>query len=367
MYLSCAAYASGDIVYSARYYYPPGTKATSHFHLYRINPDGMGKRQITFGNSEEFDPHWSPDGQWILFERDIYPDIDSYAHSSLCCVPAGGGPVRKILDLGTADAEDWEYPRWSPDSRTISIARTVIRKNTSSSSIYLIDFRTGKQHRIPGPSRFEWSPDGKNALIENAQKYGIYDLKTGLTSAVPKADRFPIWLDKATIATLNIRVEHDDNDQYDLLVLGLNGQEQKRIKLAFSANLYGSDPDILHTTPDRQHVIDAYNNHNSTVGVDFLYFDVNLKTDKSRYFTEGQFLAWSPDGKRFCTAPGRDTTPYEKRPLPYPSTGPNDVDAKYRMVWYAPLYIRATSGGSMRQITPRLSWVTGADWRKAGR
>ena len=60
--------------------------------------------------------------------------------------------------------------------------------------------------------------------------------------------------------------------------------------------------------------------------------------------------------------------PYEKRKSPF-AADPGDPaeyrsDAECRKVWFAPLYIRAVGGGKMRQITPRLSSVTGADWRK---
>jgi len=105
--------------------------------------------------------------------------------------------------------------------------------------------------------------------------------------------------------------------------------------------------------PATSWLVYALNNHNSTVGTDYLFFLANIKTGEMQYLTEGQFLAWSPDGSRFCTAPGRDTTSYEKR------AGRDD-----RTVWAAPLYVRKITDGPMRALTPRLSWVTGADWRK---
>ena len=362
--LSSVTYADGDIVYSARYYYPPGSKGTSHFQIYRINPNGTGRRQITYGNSEEYDPHWSPDGKHILFVREFFPDEESDGHSSLCCMSADGGSIQVLVDISDSTSGVWQYPRWSPDSHTISIIHTTYQKDSAFSSVYLIDIKSKKSHRLPGISRFEWSPDGKSAVIQNAKGYCLYDLKSASQIAVTGADRFPIWIGNKTLAALGIRAEKDDDYQYNLIVFGRDGREQKRIKLEFPTDLYdGSDPDTLIAMPDQGHIIDAYNNHNSTVGVDYLYFDVKLKVEQIHYFTEGQFLAWSPDGKRFCTAPGRDTVPYEKRRYPFKDAIPNDVEGKYRMVWSAPLFVRATSGGPMRQITPRLSWVTAADWR----
>ena len=62
--------ADRDIVYAARYYAPPGSHRTSHFHLYRISPDGTGKTQLTFGSNDEDEPRWSPDKKHILFVQE---------------------------------------------------------------------------------------------------------------------------------------------------------------------------------------------------------------------------------------------------------------------------------------------------------
>ena len=59
--------ADRAIVYAARYYAPPGSHRTSHVHIYRINPDGTGTTQLTFGAGDEDSPQWSPDGRQILF------------------------------------------------------------------------------------------------------------------------------------------------------------------------------------------------------------------------------------------------------------------------------------------------------------
>ena len=60
-----SAHADRDIVYAARYYAPPGSHRTSHFHLYRVNSDGTGRTQLTYGTNDEDQPQWSPDGDWI--------------------------------------------------------------------------------------------------------------------------------------------------------------------------------------------------------------------------------------------------------------------------------------------------------------
>ena len=261
------AHADRDIVYSARYYAPPGSHRTSHFHIYRINPDGRGKTQLTFGSDEEYDPKWSADGRQVTYiERSSTSAVDK-----LCGTDASGGNRRVFGTLG-----------FDTDCEKL-FASGYRLKNVAG------DYDTVPNHHI---------------LM----------LKTGRSLTLP--------------------VPAHDNPNDELLPMP------------------GSD------------LVYAANNHDSTVGTDYLFYRLNPNTGTLHYLTEGQFVAWSPDGSRFCMAPGRDTTPYEKRKEPYPAKYFDWPDAAYRMVWFAPLYVRAAAGGPRKQITPRLSFVTGADWRR---
>jgi len=62
--------SSPEIVYSARYYNPPGAQGTSHFHIYRVRADGSHRRQLTFGDADDHYPSVSPDGRFIAFTRE---------------------------------------------------------------------------------------------------------------------------------------------------------------------------------------------------------------------------------------------------------------------------------------------------------
>ncbi len=261
-FCAAPAFADRDIVYSARYYAPPGSHRTSYFHIYRINPDGTGKTQLTFSAADDqYDPRWSADGKRITFYVN-----DGVGWGGLYEISADGGRRRLIKRLLEAPT--------IPDAPPVSGYRL---ENTDSA---------------------ENSP---TAL--DIDTHTLISVKTGrrLVLSVP---------------------EHD--------------------------SLY----DDLLPVPGGG-IIYAANNHNTTVGTDYLFYKLDPATGKLRYLTEGRFLAWSPDGLRFCSAPGRDTIAYEKRP-----------GRKDRLVWFAPLFVRAAGGGPMRQLTPRLSYVTAADWRK---
>src|SRR5689334_1909984 len=112
------ANAQGEIVYSARYYYPPGDKRTSSFHLYRINPDGTGRKQVTTGTQDDISPKWSPDGKKILFERAMTKEP---YRSSLCMVGADGGAVTTLIPAMSKFGVDKKA--WLSDNRRVVLLR----------------------------------------------------------------------------------------------------------------------------------------------------------------------------------------------------------------------------------------------------
>jgi len=58
-------------------------------------------------------PHFSPDGRWIVFEA--VANSPSAAESTLYIMPAAGGPWTRITD-----SRQWDdKPRWSPDGKAI--------------------------------------------------------------------------------------------------------------------------------------------------------------------------------------------------------------------------------------------------------
>jgi TolB protein len=96
---------------------------TGTMQIWRMKPDGSGKEQITFDQYNNWFPHISPDGKWIVFIS-FPPDIDPNSHPTyqrvmLRLMPASGGAPRVVAYLfggqGTLNA-----PSWSPDSKRIA-------------------------------------------------------------------------------------------------------------------------------------------------------------------------------------------------------------------------------------------------------
>jgi Tol biopolymer transport system component len=91
--------------------------------LWRMKPDGSGQEQITNDAFNNWFPHVSPDGKWIVFlsfGQDVKADDHPYyKHVYLRMMPAGGGQSRVIAYVfggqGTINV-----PSWSPDSTRIA-------------------------------------------------------------------------------------------------------------------------------------------------------------------------------------------------------------------------------------------------------
>jgi Tol biopolymer transport system component len=88
-----------------------------------MNPDGSNPEQVTFDEYNDWFPHLSPDGKWIVyisFSKDNPPsDHPFYKKVYIRKMPATGGPPQTIAYVyggqGTINT-----PSWSPDGKSIS-------------------------------------------------------------------------------------------------------------------------------------------------------------------------------------------------------------------------------------------------------
>ena len=105
-----------------RYIYYCSTE-TGTMQVWRMKPDGSETEQVTFDEYNNWFPHISPDGKWLVmisFPTTVAPgDHPFYKHVMLRLMPAGGGAPRVIAYLyggqGTINT-----PSWSPDSRRLA-------------------------------------------------------------------------------------------------------------------------------------------------------------------------------------------------------------------------------------------------------
>jgi hypothetical protein len=77
-------------------------------------PQGSGaKKIISDSGFDLWQPHFSPDGRWIVFEA--IRNTNQKEESILYVVPTAGGPWTQI-----SRGKNWDdKPRWAPDGKTI--------------------------------------------------------------------------------------------------------------------------------------------------------------------------------------------------------------------------------------------------------
>jgi len=94
-------------------------------HIFVVRADGAGLRQLTFGDSNQFVPMWSRDGEWIYFSSSVTQPVQIWKLS-----PQGGTPVQVTRNGGFASFESrdgkWLYYTKSqaPDTSLWKVAVT---------------------------------------------------------------------------------------------------------------------------------------------------------------------------------------------------------------------------------------------------
>ena len=105
-----------------KYIYYNGSESGT-MHIWRMRPDGSAKEQLTFDEFNDWFPHISPDGKWMVFIS-FPPEIPvndhpSYKRVLLRLMPlTGGGP--KVIAYLYGGQGTINVPSWSPDGKFIA-------------------------------------------------------------------------------------------------------------------------------------------------------------------------------------------------------------------------------------------------------
>ena len=172
------------------------SRRTGKFHVYSMNADGTGTRQLTTGTSNHSRPTWSSDGRRIAFER----DGDVYVMN------ADGSGQRRISDPTAEETA----PAWSPDGASIVYVRRT--PGTAARELWLMRADGSGRRKLTSQGATvitpAWSPDSTR-IVFASNGDGVYELFTigvdgrGLRGVVESAaDNFePSWSpDGSTIA-----------------------------------------------------------------------------------------------------------------------------------------------------------------------
>jgi Tol biopolymer transport system component len=154
--------------------------------------DGSGATATLpdFGEGNQTNPDWSPDGTHIVFAM-----VDGTTED-LFVARAGDADALTLLDC-VSPCLYLDDPAWSPDGERIVFSRTVDRDGTAVSTLETVEVATGRVQVLLGPwtrqliAGARWSPDGRRIVIEMVSRTGPgldADL-SGVTLSVLRLDR----------------------------------------------------------------------------------------------------------------------------------------------------------------------------------
>ena len=205
--------------------------------LYSMLPDGTGVVRLTFSETSEQHPTWSPDGTQIAF--------GSFAdgRQSIHVMDADGARERRLSPDGY-DSDDME-PAWSPDGSKIVFAST--RPYNGAWRIWVMDAADGSGLRqlVDGfGTSPAWSPDGTRiAYVGLGGQISIADADgtryNGLTRPPGGyTDERPSWSPDGTRLVFSRRLTFGDEAQ--LYVIGADGQNERQLTTAEGASRFPS-------------------------------------------------------------------------------------------------------------------------------
>jgi TolB protein len=106
-----------------KYIYYNGNQ-TGTMQIWRMKPDGSGKEQITFDEYNNWFPHISPDGKWMVYIS-FPPNIDPASHPSykrvvLKLMPLASAGAARVIAYLYGGQGTINVPSWSPDGKQIA-------------------------------------------------------------------------------------------------------------------------------------------------------------------------------------------------------------------------------------------------------
>jgi WD40 repeat protein len=225
-------FANGEVVFSAE-------GRDGYIHLYAMQPDGSGRRQITDFGTNDTDPAVSPDGRTIAFVHQL-EDVSP----AIATIPMKGGTVTWLTpeDLAASD------PAWSPDGTQLVFVGSTV----DSAALYVVNVNSGKTRRLPQPAELEqwpahptWSPDGTRiafAALDFTRAYTSSDLGvvrpdgTGLEWFVATSDseeEAPSWSPNGS----RIAFLRTGNEGHEIWTVDPEGDSPQLVAKALEASL----------------------------------------------------------------------------------------------------------------------------------
>jgi Tol biopolymer transport system component len=243
---------NGRIVFASTRY--PSTNQ----ELYSVARDGTGLARLTWSETAEQHPAWSPDGNRIAF--------GSFAEGrqSIHVINADGNGERRVSPDGY-DTDDME-PAWSPDGGQIAFAST--RPFNDSWHVWVMNADGSGLRQLT--SEFStspaWSPDGSRiAYLTSGAAIAVVNVDGSDSRRVTSppssySDERPSWSPDGSRLAFARRLTFGNDPQ--LYVIDVDGSNELQITSTEGASRFPS------WSPDGRHIVFTHINRLSVIDPD---------------------------------------------------------------------------------------------------
>ncbi len=150
-------------------------------HIWIVDGSTGVRTQITHGDGGvDFDPHWSPDGQQLVFrtERVHPPDPTGTGYDGIFVIRVDGTDEHAVNPAGGG-----LFPAWSPDGATIMFSSP--RPDGREGLFTVRPDGTGLRDLATYGEHVGWSPDGRQLLVDRNASSGTqnWDIWIGAADA----------------------------------------------------------------------------------------------------------------------------------------------------------------------------------------